>query len=88
MAQELVNISVYRRTANALEARAKAEGLSLVAYLQRLANGDVNGPPQTPDVRTAEAFDQLLDEFFSQNPRKLPALPPNFGRADIYSDHD
>jgi hypothetical protein len=41
-----------------------------------------------PDVEAAEEFDRLLDEFFAANPEKLPALPADFSRADIYSDHD
>jgi hypothetical protein len=41
-----------------------------------------------PDVQAAEDFDLLLDEFFAANPEKLPALPADFSRADIYSDHD
>jgi alpha-galactosidase/6-phospho-beta-glucosidase family protein len=41
-----------------------------------------------PDVQATEDFDRLLDEFFAANPEKLPALPADFSRADIYSDHD
>lgn len=40
------------------------------------------------NLQPAEDFDQALDEFFAANPERLPALPTDFSRADIYADHD
>jgi Ribbon-helix-helix protein, copG family len=39
-----------------------------------------------PPVQSADDFDKALDEFFAANPEKLPSLPTDFSREDIYSD--
>jgi len=46
-----------------------------------------NGAKIQP-VPSADDFDKALDEFFAENPEKLPSLPADFSREDIYSDHD
>ena len=40
-------------------------------------------PPQSPRI-TVEEFNALVEKYSIS----VGALPPNFSRADIYSDHD
>ncbi len=83
-----INIKMDRKTAKALEAQAKLRGLSLKDYLQQLASGGRNGKRSREFISTGNELDEALDEFFAAHPEKLPALPKDFGRADIYNDHD
>ncbi len=39
-------------------------------------------------VQTASDFDRVLEDFFAANPETVPCLPPDFSRADLYTDHD
>jgi hypothetical protein len=39
------------------------------------------------DAVSLAEFDQILDELAAQ-PTVAPSLPADFGRADIYADHD
>ena len=41
-----------------------------------------------PGVQTGADFERALDEFFVENPERVPGLPVDFSRADNYSDHD
>ena len=82
-------IRIDRVTAAALERKAAARGLSLQAYLQAIAgNGAEAHVDRQNATAAAEDFDRTLDEFFLQNPRKLPPLPADFSRVDLYPDHD
>ena len=89
---EQTTIAIDRTTVAALEAQAAAKGLSLQAYLRVIAGNGIGhdtgaGPPQ-PSAAVVAEFDEVLDEFFKQNPRTLPPLPPAFSRADVYDDRD
>ena len=77
-------IEVDRATVDALRARAQAQGVTLAAYLRSIAAA---ATPFDNGVETMEQFDRLLDELASRTP-SMPSLPPDFSRADIYSDHD
>jgi hypothetical protein len=77
-------ILVDPETAEALQTRARALGLSLDVFLRQLAGTGAGDSAQL----SGEEFEKALDEFFLRNPRRLPPLPPGFSRADIYSDHD
>jgi len=37
---------------------------------------------------TSVDFERALNDFFDANPEKVPGLPPDFSREDIYVDHD
>lgn len=86
----ITSIQLEQETLEALQANAAAQGLTLSEYLQSFAKNRVVAP--TPGTNgaagTVAEFDALLDEFFEQNPRKLPSLPDIFSRGDIYIDHD
>lgn len=77
----MVNIQLQDSVAAALAAQAKAEGLSLEAYLAQLATSGVNvaGPKIS-----GEELVRLLDEASVAG----PAAKSTYSRADIYLDHD
>lgn len=79
-----VQILVDRPTADALAAQAAARGLSLGAYLRTLA--DIPPAGGNGSVDMAE-FDRWLDDLSDGAPA-APSLPADFGRADVYADHD
>lgn len=82
-------IQLEQETIQALEASAEAMGMSLAEYLRSIAvNGGCAQVHLCAPGAGVDEFDSLLDEFFAQNPRKLPSLPNAFSRADIYVDHD
>jgi hypothetical protein len=72
-----------------LREKATRHGQTLEAYLEQLAKREAEvGAPATDQGQplSNSEFDRLLDEL-SDGPR-LPHLPVDFSRADIYSDHD
>jgi hypothetical protein len=83
-----VRIELEEETLNALQQQAQAVGMSLDAYLRSMAARTEIPGETMPADRAAEEFDEVLDEFFRDNPGPLPALSPAFSRADIYADHD
>ena len=83
-----IAVKLDRKTARALEAQAKARGLSLKEYLQQLVAGGGNGKQAKGIISSASELDEALDEFFAKHPDQTPPLPNDFGRADIYNDHD
>ncbi len=79
----MTSIQVDDRTANRIETQAKLLGLTVAEYVERLVT------PTTLESRKAE---KLSVERFLEEVDELsfdgPSLPPDFSRADIYSDHD
>jgi hypothetical protein len=69
---------VTAETAEMLHAHAKAQGLSVDAYL-RVLLGLENGQ---------NALAEMSQEEFAKGTEHVPPLPPDFSRDDIYSDHD
>ena len=70
--------------------RAAAAGIELTTFVmeaieQKLAAAAV-GPQRSSDM-SLEEFDRWLDEL-SAGTERLPSLPTDFARADIYQDHD
>ena len=78
---DMVNIQLHESVAAALAAQAKAEGLSLEAYLEQLAT---SGAAAVPPKFTGEELVRLLDEASIAG----PAAKSTYSRADIYLDHD
>jgi hypothetical protein len=76
---------VTAETAEMLHAHAKAQGLSVDAYL-RVLLGLENGQNALAEM-SQEEFDALMEEF-AKGTEHVPPLPPDFSRDDIYSDHD
>ena len=72
-------------TIDRLVQKAQAEGLSLDAYLNVLL-GLLNEGTALAEISEAE-FEAFIADF-SKGSEHLPPLPPDFSRADIYSDHD
>ncbi len=85
MNDRLTTILIDQDTAEALQARARALGLSLDVFLRQMAG--MGGAEESAQL-SGDDFERALDEFFARNPRRLPPLPAGFSRADIYSDHD
>jgi hypothetical protein len=76
-------------TERKLREKATRTGQSLEAYLEQLARHDAeasNDSGKAPPSLSEEEFESLLDQL-SEGPR-LPHLPADFSRSDIYADHD
>jgi hypothetical protein len=94
----LVMLQFPADTEKKLREQATRAGQTLEAYLEHLAeqattNGHQTGIQTQPSNRyisnpnpTQAEFDQLL-RTLEAGPR-LPVLPSDFSRADIYDDHD
>jgi len=65
---------------------AARHGVGASEYVSKLIQDRIQGL-ESP-VAAAGDIDTVLDEFFAANPEPLPALPADFSREDIYSDHD
>ncbi|HEY3245548.1 MAG TPA: hypothetical protein VGM03_19570 [Phycisphaerae bacterium] len=83
----MTTIQIDDVTAEALRVAAEARGLTLDAFLRIMAGTDA-APRSGAANGTAEEFEALLDEFFAEEPRRLPSLPSDFSRADVYAEHD
>jgi hypothetical protein len=84
-----VTLHFRAETEQALREKASRRGQTLEAYLEQLAEREVGADAVATDPGgelTDPEFDRLLDEL-SDGPR-LPHLPMDFSRADIYADHD
>jgi hypothetical protein len=79
----MATIELPESTAIQLTAEAEAEGLTLVAFLQKFAESrsPING--NLPKI-TVEELDRLLDAEASED----SAYKGTYSRADIYLDHD
>jgi hypothetical protein len=79
----MATIELPESTANLLAEQAKAEGLSLNAFLEVLAAQRLpkNGGLQK---LTADELDRLLDEEANTD----SAYNGTYSRSDIYLDHD
>ena len=80
-------------TERKLREKAAQTGQTLEAYLEQVAEHDVQGKGGgAPAVSSRhpplsdEEFDRLLDALSEGPP--LPHLPADFSRADLYADHD
>ena len=74
-------IEVDIETAQKLAAQAAARGVSAGEYLRSIVPAVV--PSSDANVLVAD-----LDAELEQLTLKLPTLPGDFSRADIYGDHD
>jgi hypothetical protein len=72
-------------TIDRLVKKARAEGLSLDAYINVLL-GLLNAGTALAEMSEVE-FEAFIEDF-SKASEHFPLLPPDFSRADIYSDHD
>jgi hypothetical protein len=72
-------------TIDRLAKKAQAEELSLDAYLNVLLGLLTEG---TTLAEMSEAEFEAFTEDFSKGSEHFPPLPPDFSRADIYTDHD
>jgi hypothetical protein len=79
----MATIELPESTANLLAERAKAEGLSLNAFLEALAAKRAPKDGTLPKL-TAEELDPLLDEEAITD----SSYQGTYSRADIYFDHD
>ena len=75
----MVTIQVDEQTAAALQKAAETAGVSLADYVKSL----VDASPQEPQLPSWESLEKEFVEL-----RVEGSLPPDFSRADIYSDHD
>jgi hypothetical protein len=77
----MTTIRLQDTVVDQLTAQAQAEGLSLEAYVEKLANANSAVPP--PRLKGDE-LDRLLDAEASADSTYHGSYP----RADIYLDHD
>lgn len=75
----MVTIQVDEQTAAALQKAAETAGVSLADYVKSL----VDASPQEPQLPSWESLEKEFVELSVEG-----SLPPDFSRADIYSDHD
>ena len=66
-----------------LSAQAAARLIPLEAYLEQFVEP---GRAALNGSVTLEEFDAVLDQL--AGPTKVPSLPADFSRADIYADHN
>ena len=71
-------------TIDRLAKKAQAEGLFLDAYLNVLVG--LNEGVALVEMSEVE-FEAFIEDF-SEGSEHFPPLPPDFSRADIYTDHD
>ena len=83
-----VSIHLEDRTAEALQARADALGLSLDQYIRQIAEQDAAVPRNGSVEQACEDFDAALDELFANESQSLPATSLTYSRDDIYLEHD
>lgn len=79
----MATIELQESTAALLTARAKAEGLTLDAFLERLVQLRSLANGSLPKL-TGDELDRLLDAEASDDSTYSGTYP----RADIYLDHD
>jgi hypothetical protein len=79
----MATIELPESTANLLAERAKAEGLSLNAFLEVIAAQRAPKDGTLPKL-TAEELDRLLDEEANTD----SSYQGTYSRTDIYLDHD
>lgn len=77
------SIELQESVVTRLSAQAKSEGLSLEAYLEKLAGGRSWEEASLPRI-TGDELDRLLDAEASGS----TAYCGTYSRADIYFDHD
>lgn len=77
----MVNVQLNDDAAAALSAQANAQGLTLQAYLEKLAASKATR-------KTAPLSVEELDRLLDQESTSGPSPSGTFSRADIYSDHD
>lgn len=78
----MTTIEIDDLTAKALSDLAKSQGLTVADYLRAIAN--VTKASKSNGSTDEFDFDAELDALVFDG----PGLPPDFSRADIYSDHD
>lgn len=74
-------IDVDNETAQRVAVQAAAHGLSPGEYLRKVLPAD---PGDSAPVHSIDELDAELESLAS----KLPTLPEDFSRADIYDDRD
>ena len=85
-----VTIALTAETEAKLRERSAATGKDVTALVREAIEekfspvGEVGEDGQL----SPEELDRVFDEFFAANPEKMPSLPVDFSRADIYEDHD
>ena len=78
------------QTVAALDARARAAGLSIEDYLRELIGQTPlhAAPGPAPTAESVEDLHAALRELFAGDTRPLPATNPTYSPEEIYDDHD
>ena len=61
---------------------------AIAAMVDALRTREGSRRTDTPHSSAAEDLGAVLDELFALDDASPVSLPENFGRADIYCDHD
>jgi predicted DNA-binding protein len=83
-----VTISLPAQTEAELRRQAVQSGKEVSTLIREAIEEKLAATGQFSAPQTTADFDKELDEFFASNPEKLPPLPADFSREDIYLDHD
>jgi hypothetical protein len=83
-----VTISLPAQTEAELRRQAAQSGKDVSTLIREAIEEKLATVGQFAAPQATGDFDLELDQFFASNPEKIPALPANFSREDIYADHD
>lgn len=84
-----LNVTVSSETDARLRRLAREAGKDVATYVADLLEGSA-AAERTAHATGSSAidFDQALDALFAGDSRRLPAVPLDLSRDDIYVDHD
>jgi hypothetical protein len=84
-----ITIELPAETKERFVEKASREGKSVELYARAILEADAQSPnnPLAPARIEPQEFKRLLAALSAGLP-PLPPLPADFGRADLYDDHD
>ena len=81
-----ISIHISPELNDRLKEQARQLGMAPEQYAERLLQQHVPAPNAAST--SAVELDALLDQYFAAQPEKIGSLSTDFGRSDIYLDHD
>jgi hypothetical protein len=82
-----ITLSLSPEAEQRLREKAAANGQTVAAYLERLAEREAGSASGASPAPAAADFETTLDEL-SEGLPPLTSLPADFARADLYVEHD
>jgi uncharacterized protein YciW len=81
-------MEISLKVSDDLAARARAQGMSVEEYVQKLLSQPVDAVPSGAIVRKSEAEVRAWLSAMAQFSDKIPSLPETITRDWIYQEHD